>query len=104
MKILETDSQFKTIGGYPTPFASKEDKAKKEYGLQYFKKMYSDWDKSTHYNYADRRKTFNTSRQYAEGNQGIAKYKDLLDVQGDSSYMNIDWTPVSIIPKFVDVK
>ena len=36
MKILDTDSQFKTIGGYPTPFASNEDKAKKEYGLQYF--------------------------------------------------------------------
>lgn len=103
MKILDTDSQFKTIGGYPTPFASNEDKAKKEYGLQYFKKMYSDWDKSSHYNYADRRKTFNTARQYAEGTQGIAKYKDLLDVQGDSSYMNIDWTPVSIVPKFVDV-
>ena len=30
MKILDTDSQFKTIGGYPTPFASNEDKAKKE--------------------------------------------------------------------------
>lgn len=42
-------------------------------------------------------------RSYAEGTQSVGKYKDLLDVQGDSSYMNIDWTPVSIIPKFVDV-
>jgi len=103
MKILDNNSEFKTIGGYPSPFVSNEEKLKPEYGLQYFKKMYSDWDKSSHYNYADKRKTYNMCRQYAEGNQGIAKYKDLLDVQGDSSYMNIDWTPVSIIPKFVDV-
>ena len=43
------------------------------------------------------------ARKYAEGNQDVGKYKDLLDVQGDNSYMNIDWTPVSVIPKFVDV-
>ena len=43
------------------------------------------------------------SRKYAEGIQDVSKYKDLLDVEGDTSFMNIDWTPVSIIPKFVDV-
>jgi len=96
-------AQFETIGGYPTIFVSNEDKAKNEYGLQYFKRMYHDWKNNSQMNYQDRKRRFEKMRSYAEGTQSVGKYKDLLDVQGDSSYMNIDWTPVSIVPKFVDV-
>ena len=95
--------QFELIGGYPTIFATNEEKATKEYGLQYFKTMYSDWKNNTELAYQDKKRSFNKMRAYAEGTQSVSKYKDLLDVEGDSSYMNIDWTPVSIIPKFVDV-
>jgi len=95
--------QFELIGGYPTIFATNEEKATNEYGLQYFKTMYSDWKNSTELAYQDKKRAFNKMRAYAEGTQSVSKYKDLLDVEGDSSYMNIDWTPVSIIPKFVDV-
>ena len=95
--------QFELVGGYPTVFATNEEKASKEYGLQYFKTMYSDWKDNTELAYQDRKRRFQKMRAYAEGTQSVAKYKDLLDVEGDSSYMNIDWTPVSIIPKFVDV-
>ena len=94
---------FDTIGGYPSPLVSNEDKAKKEYGLQYFKKMYSDWRNNTDMNFQDRRRRNEKMRKYAEGTQSVSKYKDLLDAEGDTSYMNIDWTPVSIVPKFVDV-
>ena len=65
--------------------------------------MYQDWDSSNDYSYNDKKQLFAKARSYAEGNQSVAKYKDLLDIEGDTSYMNIDWTPVSIIPKFVDV-
>ena len=95
--------QFELIGGYPTVFATNEEKSTKEYGLQYFKTMYSDWKNNTELAYQDKKRAFNKMRAYAEGTQSVSKYKDLLDVEGDSSYMNIDWTPVSIIPKFVDV-
>ena len=95
--------QFELIGGYPTVFATNEEKNTKEYGLQYFKTMYLDWKDNTDLAYQDRKRSFTRMRSYAEGTQSVAKYKDLLDVEGDSSYMNIDWTPVSIIPKFVDV-
>jgi len=97
------NTQFETIGGYPTIFATNEQKLKKEYGLQYFKRMYHDWKNNTDLSYQDRKRHFEKMRAYAEGTQSVAKYKDLLDVEGDSSYMNIDWTPVSIVPKFVDV-
>ena len=97
------DNKFETIGGYPTPIATNSEKASKEYGLQYIKRMYHDWTENSELNFRDRRRRMIKARKYAEGNQDEGKYKDLLDVQGDNSYMNIDWTPVSVIPKFVDV-
>ena len=91
------------INGYPSPLASNEEKATKEYGLEYFKTMYYEWHNNGDIYFRDRKIRYNRNRSYAEGNQDVGKYKDLLDVQGDSSYLNIDWTPVSIVPKFVDV-
>ena len=46
---------------------------------------------------------FNRLRLYARGEQSIAKYKNELAVDGDLSYLNLDWTPVPILPKFVDI-
>ena len=33
----------------------------------------------------------------------MQKYKDELSINGDLSYLNLDWKPVPIIPKFVDI-
>jgi len=40
---------------------------------------------------------------YARGEQSVAKYKNELAIDGDLSYLNLDWTPVPVIPKFVDI-
>jgi hypothetical protein len=37
------------------------------------------------------------------GEQSVRKYKDEMSINGDISYLNLDWTPVPIIPKFVDI-
>jgi hypothetical protein len=42
-------------------------------------------------------------RLYARGEQSVAKYKNELAIDGDLSYLNLDWSPVPIIPKFVDI-
>ena len=65
--------------------------------------MYYEWHNNGDVYFRDRKMRYNRNRSYAEGNQDVGKYKDLLDVQGDSSYLNIDWSPVSVVPKFVDV-
>jgi len=52
---------------------------------------------STYYN------DFHQRRLYARGEQSIQKYKDELSINGDLSYLNLDWKPVPIIPKFVDI-
>jgi hypothetical protein len=46
---------------------------------------------------------FHQRRLYARGEQSIQKYKDELSINGDLSYLNLDWKPVPIIPKFVDI-
>ena len=47
--------------------------------------------------------TFHRLRLYARGEQSVQKYKNELAIDGDLSYLNLDWTPVPIIPKFVDI-
>jgi hypothetical protein len=46
---------------------------------------------------------FHNLRLYARGEQNVQKYKDELSINGDLSYLNLDWKPVPIIPKFVDI-
>tara|TARA_R110002167_G_scaffold110108_2_gene280390 strand:- start:4343 stop:6703 length:2361 start_codon:yes stop_codon:yes gene_type:complete len=93
----------KDVGGYPSPLSSNEDKAANQYGLAYFKQMYADWSSDKYINSSEVKGRIIRNRSYAEGNQSIQKYKDQLDTEGGSSYLNLDWTPVAIIPKFVDI-
>ena len=94
----------KNYTGYPDLFCSKEKKAKKEYGIQYFRAMYSDWvgDSSNLLDIRSRR--IRENRRYSAGMQSVDKYKQMFsDQTGDLSYTSIDWSIVPIIPKFVDV-
>ena len=38
-----------------------------------------------------------------EVNNLYRKYKDELSINGDLSYLNLDWKPVPILSKFVDI-
>ena len=98
---MENNLNYAT--GYPNPMASKEDKQKKEFGIQYFKKMYADWNgyNSSLLNLKSQR--YDRTRRYSRGLQAINKYKNLINSSGDTSYLNLDWTVIPIIPKFVDV-
>ena len=46
---------------------------------------------------------FHSLRLYARGEQPVQKYKDELAINGDMSYLNLDWKPVPVISKFVDI-
>jgi len=100
---MNYNSSKNKLNGYPSPLATNEEKAAIQYGLEYFKNMYYEWHNNGDVYFRDRKMRYSRNRSYAEGNQDVGKYKDLLDVGGDTSYLNIDWSPVSIIPKFVDV-
>ena len=91
--------------GFPTYFVSDAEKETKEYGLQIGQAIQYEWfRKDTNgARYYSKFRDFNRLRLYARGEQSIGKYKNELAVDGDLSYLNLDWTPVPIIPKFVDI-
>lgn len=90
---------------FPTQMASDAEKETDAYGLQVGQAIQYEWfkkDGSTCRFYSQWRE-FHRLRLYARGEQSIAKYKNELAIDGDISYLNLDWTPVPILPKFVDI-
>ena len=91
--------------GFPSQFVSDAEKATEEFGLQIGQAIQYEWFRKDGQScrYYSQWRDFNRLRLYARGEQSIAKYKTELAVDGDLSYLNLDWTPVPIIPKFVDI-
>ena len=90
---------------FPSQVASDMEKMSPEYGLKVAKAIEDEWFKrdGVTYRFASNQDTFNKLRLYARGEQSVQKYKDELSINGDLSYLNLDWKPVPIIPKFVDI-
>ena len=90
---------------FPSQTVSDAEKLSYEYGLKVGKAIETEWfndDRSIN-RYRDNQNNFHTLRLYARGEQSIQKYKDELSINGDLSYLNLDWKPVPIISKFVDI-
>ena len=90
---------------FPSQVASDMEKMSPEYGLKVAKAIEDEWFKrdGVTYRFSSNQDTFNKLRLYARGEQSVQKYKDELSINGDLSYLNLDWKPVPIIPKFVDI-
>ena len=90
---------------FPSQVVSDVEKVSYEYGLKIAKAIEKEWfDNNSGINkFANNRNGFHKLRLYARGEQSIQKYKDELSINGDLSYLNLDWQPVPIIPKFVDI-
>tara|TARA_R110002049_G_scaffold248047_1_gene422523 strand:- start:2237 stop:4675 length:2439 start_codon:yes stop_codon:yes gene_type:complete len=91
---------------FPDQFAPDSLKKTKEFGLQVGQAIQYEWFRKEGVNqcrFYSQWLEFNRLRLYARGEQSVAKYKNELAVDGDLSYLNLDWTPVPIIPKFVDI-
>tara|TARA_X000001388_G_scaffold17647_1_gene10978 strand:+ start:1826 stop:4240 length:2415 start_codon:yes stop_codon:yes gene_type:complete len=101
MKINNTYSSF------PDQVVSDEVKQSMEYGKQVAMAIEGDWFSGTRSGVENRFNTqynsFRMRRLYARAEQPVQKYKDELAINGDLSYLNLDWKPVPIIPKFVDI-
>jgi len=91
---------------FPSQVVSDAEKASIEYGSQVAMAIEYEWFKSGRVNgnrYLTNWNNFNTLRLYARGEQPVQKYKDELSINGDLSYLNLDWKPVPILSKFVDI-
>lgn len=90
---------------FPSQIASDAEKSTQEYGLKVARAIEHEWFKrdSGATRFYSNRDEFHRLRLYARGEQSVKKYKDELSINGDLSYLNLDWKPVPIIPKFVDI-
>ena len=90
---------------FPDQFASDSDKKSLEFGLQVGQAIQYEWFRKDggSCRFYNQWTQFNRLRLYARGEQSTAKYKNELAIDGDLSYLNLDWTPISVIPKFVDI-
>ena len=90
---------------FPSQVVSDEVKKSVEYGLKVAKAIENEWfvSSKTSNRYNSSKNNYEKLRLYARGEQSIQKYKDELSINGDLSYLNLDWKPVPIIAKFVDI-
>ena len=91
---------------FPSQAVSDSEKKSVEYGTKVAKAIEQEWFNQgqgitgRYYSTGDE---FHKLRLYARGDQSVKKYKDEFAINGDLSYLNLDWKPVPIIPKFVDI-
>ena len=94
---------------FPSQVVGDAEKISYEYGLKVAQAIETEWFGDGDYNnrnntrYSSGKNNFHNLRLYARGEQPIQKYKDELSINGDLSYLNLDWKPVPIISKFVDI-
>jgi hypothetical protein len=95
--------------GFPDPLSPPEIKSGRGYGLKYAKAIEKQWGTIDDANsvIGKRNAMFSKSRDYANGTQDTSIYKQLLHsldpTNNDGSLLNLDYTPVPIMPKFVKV-
>lgn len=90
---------------FPSQMATDAEKASDAFGLQVGQAIQYEWFRKdgNSCRYYSQWRDFRRLRLYARGEQSIAKYKNELAIDGDLSYLNLDWTPVPILPKFIDI-
>ena len=93
------------VAQFPSQAVSDSEKKTFEYGLKVARAIEQDWFNKDRGNgrYFQARDEYHRLRLYARGEQSIGKYKDEFAINGDLSYLNLDWKPVPIIPKFIDI-
>ena len=88
---------------FPSQAVGDLEKLSEDYGLKVARAIRHEWFSGSTSKYNSHKNNFHTLRLYARGEQPIQKYKNELSINGDLSYLNLDWKPVPIIPKFVDI-
>ena len=97
---------YNANSAFPNQVVPLEEKLSSKYGSQVADAIQSEWFSQGRTNgnrYLTSFNDFHQRRLYARGEQSVQKYKDELSINGDLSYLNLDWKPVPILSKFVDI-
>jgi hypothetical protein len=93
---------------FPSQVVPDEEKNTLDYGYQVGRAIENEWFRGDRGlgaggRFGNNWQDFHRLRLYARGEQSVAKYKDELSINGDLSYLNLDWKPVAVLSKFVDI-
>ncbi len=94
--------QIPKVGAFPSPLLSKEQKAEEQYGLSVGQAIEGQWFNNNSFNFDKHQQEIQEWRSYAYGKQNVDRYKPRINPTGDNSMYNLDWSPIPIIPKFVN--
>lgn len=78
-------------------------KRKKEYGLKVAQGVFNSADRNSDGYYGKRYKQWRANREFSYGINSMKEFMDLMRIEGNNSFINIDWTPIKIAPKFVEI-
>ena len=92
-----------SVINFPSQAVSDLEKLSDDYGLKVAKAIRQEWFDGSASKFNTNLNNFHKLRLYARGEQSIQKYKNELSINGDLSYLNLDWKPVPVVPKFVDI-
>ena len=93
---------------FPSQVVPDAEKSTLDYGFQVGRAIENEWFRGDRGlgaggRFGNNWQDFHRLRLYARGEQSVAKYKDELSINGDLSYLNLDWKPVAVLSKFVDI-
>ena len=93
---------------FPSQVVPDAEKSTLEYGLAVGRAVENEWFRGDRGlgdggRFGNNWRYFNNLKLYARGEQSVQKYKDELSINGDLSYLNLDWKPVAVLSKFVDI-
>tara|TARA_R110001592_G_scaffold115156_1_gene315444 strand:- start:617 stop:3004 length:2388 start_codon:yes stop_codon:yes gene_type:complete len=92
-----------SVINFPSQAVSDQEKLSEDYGLKVARAIKGEWFHGNKAKFRHNINNYHKLRLYARGEQPVEKYKNELSINGDLSYLNLDWKPVPIIPKFVDI-
>tara|TARA_R110002096_G_scaffold128330_1_gene276515 strand:+ start:795 stop:3218 length:2424 start_codon:yes stop_codon:yes gene_type:complete len=90
---------------FPSQVASDQEKMSDAYGIRVGRAIQNEWFDGSQgsVRFTSNQDSYHALRLYARGEQPVQKYKDEMSINGDLSYLNLDWKPVPILSKFVDI-
>jgi hypothetical protein len=81
-------------------FDKLSEKLKPSYGLRLSKSFWSNVSVAYNSYYQIRNSNWNTNEKYAQGKITHTEFLDLLGIEGNQSYVNLDYTISKILPKY----
>ena len=78
-------------------------KRSKDYGLKVAQGIFNSADRNSDGFYGRRYRIWKQNREFSMGTNNMKEFMDLLRVEGNQTYINLDWSTIKIAPKFVEI-